>query len=393
MDVDSKTRKRIQNRVAQRTYRNRVKQRIHELEEQVERLQCTQTQSPAWWDLDPAFKSNMDISVSGTGDCQTTGNGNRNDHSAVSGDKNHPVGYLETSARLLPRHAWQCIPDIPEYTHGSASELPGDILSFSNLNALQFDSFAWDEDVQLVSPPESDPPTVTPASQNLPGLRRHSGCELLLPAPSLSESSPTTTTTTKPDADGTTDRYPATSAPLEERFAYVLRCARRSGFASFDALALQYYARDFAPASDLALEQRLSRRRQLPGLLAELRARAGTKSSSSSWSDWQRRGYQEEMLRAAEEICAGECLELRQRLGMGCSNNSNGVEESEEDGLSEVLQPNELRLEETLYGSLRWKSLTKSLVLLVGGGIQKQEFELEECIGSGIHVYATSLWC
>ncbi|KAK7954794.1 hypothetical protein PG988_015488 [Apiospora saccharicola] len=240
----------------------------------------------------------------------------------------------------------------------------GDLFSFSNLDSLPLGRLVWNENAQLVSPPESGSPTVTSATQLPVGLRRDSRCALLLSSlsPSLADSGATATATATAITDETeagttrtnmttTDRCPDLSAPLEERFAYVLRCARGAGFGSFDALALQYYARDFAPASDLALEQRLSRRRHLPGLLAELRARAGA-PSSSSWSDWQRRGYQEEMLRAAEEICAGECLELRQRMavgvGVGVGYNSNGgvVDDSEEDVLSVVLQPDELCLEE-----------------------------------------------
>jgi hypothetical protein len=85
------------------------------------------------------------------------------------------------------------------------------------------------------------------------------------------------------------------------------------GFDNFDAMALQYYARNFNAVSALATEQRLSRNRRLPDLLDELRTR------STTWNSWQRRGYQEEILKAAEEICVAECRALRQRASTGGS--------------------------------------------------------------------------
>ncbi|SPQ24143.1 572f3c0a-a4b0-4d84-b773-914d2d4e6420 [Thermothielavioides terrestris] len=103
-------------------------------------------------------------------------------------------------------------------------------------------------------------------------------------------------------------KIPGPHATVEDRFSYVLACARRVGFDwDFDALATQYYAHDFEPGSALALEQRLSRKRRLPTLLAQLR------QCSPTWSPGQRRGYQDETLRAAEEICARECIEFHKK--------------------------------------------------------------------------------
>jgi hypothetical protein len=86
-------------------------------------------------------------------------------------------------------------------------------------------------------------------------------------------------------------------ATVEERFEYVLNCGQRVGFDNFDTMALHYYTRNFNPTSALALEQRMSRNRRLPELLAELR------KQSTTWIPWQRRGYEDQTLKAAEEIC------------------------------------------------------------------------------------------
>lgn len=114
-------------------------------------------------------------------------------------------------------------------------------------------------------------------------------------------------TTTPPQWPENT--LPNTQTSVEEQFEYVLGCAQRAGFDSFDTMALHYYTRNFNPASAIALEQHLSRNRRLPELLAELR------KQSTNWNEWQRRGYQGETLKAAEEICSMEYSEFRKLEG------------------------------------------------------------------------------
>ncbi|KAI4210940.1 MAG: hypothetical protein LQ351_006259 [Letrouitia transgressa] len=98
---------------------------------------------------------------------------------------------------------------------------------------------------------------------------------------------------------------PGADATMEERFAYLMACARRVGFDGFDDLASRYYAMNFDHASVLALDQRMSRHRGLPMLLTELRQR------STQWMPWERRGYEDEILKSAEQLCASECEEFR----------------------------------------------------------------------------------
>ncbi|KAI9788274.1 MAG: hypothetical protein M1816_007040 [Peltula sp. TS41687] len=100
---------------------------------------------------------------------------------------------------------------------------------------------------------------------------------------------------------GDTARVPGGDATPEERFEYVLECAQRVGFNSFDASASQYYTVNFSDTSTLFHEQRLSRSRRLPEILAELRR------TSETWTPWERRGHQEEILKTAEQIFAAEC--------------------------------------------------------------------------------------
>ena len=116
----------------------------------------------------------------------------------------------------------------------------------------------------------------------------------------------------------------------------MLECARRVGLGwDFDELATQYYTSSFQPGSALALEQRLSRNRRLPGLLSQLR------QCLSTWGTSQRRGYEDESIKTAEQICVRELGEFfantqrhRDKVGEG---GSEGVEQREGDGGSDTL--------------------------------------------------------
>jgi hypothetical protein len=105
-------------------------------------------------------------------------------------------------------------------------------------------------------------------------------------------------------SDGDNDEalhIPAKAASAEDRIEYVMSCAKNVGFDSLDALIIAYYAQDFSQESAVSDEQRMSRHRGLPQVLAELR------QTSANWTQWERNGYEDEILRAAEGICAVEC--------------------------------------------------------------------------------------
>lgn len=120
----------------------------------------------------------------------------------------------------------------------------------------------------------------------------------------LNTSSPWGSVATVP-TETSEDCTTSQSSSVEDRFEYVLECARRVGFDNFDSMAAQYYASSFDPSSSLAMDQRVSRNRHLPALLSEIH------ENSTDWSAWERRGYQDEVLKVAETICAAECREFR----------------------------------------------------------------------------------
>lgn len=172
-------------------------------------------------------------------------------------------------------------------------------------------SGAWSQSPYLMSPASSRLGTVPPGSSGGGGgggIGSGGGSSTPGIFASSSHHSPWgsigTTATDRSDA-ADANMAPTSRSSLEDRFEYVLDCARQVGFDTFDSMAAQYYATNFEPSSSLAMDQRVSRNRHLPALLADLR------QNSADWSTWERRGYQDETLKAAEEICAAECRDFR----------------------------------------------------------------------------------
>jgi hypothetical protein len=98
------------------------------------------------------------------------------------------------------------------------------------------------------------------------------------------------------------------NAPLEDRFECIMAQVSAAGFDSFDAMASAYYTQTFNQSSSLAHEQRLSRKRGLPQVITDVHGAAG------QWSDWERNGFQEEILKTAESMLTSEGGSARQRL-------------------------------------------------------------------------------
>lgn len=95
----------------------------------------------------------------------------------------------------------------------------------------------------------------------------------------------------------------ATSA--EDRINLVLAQARAAGFCDLDSAWHEYYTAALPSESGLSVEQRLSRNRRLPGVIASL------SRSAQSWSAWERTGFQEELVNSAEAVLVSECRSFR----------------------------------------------------------------------------------
>ncbi|PHH77756.1 hypothetical protein CDD82_3374 [Ophiocordyceps australis] len=87
---------------------------------------------------------------------------------------------------------------------------------------------------------------------------------------------------------------------LDQRIESVLTQAEAVGFDSFDQLATAYYCSTFAEPSPLATNQHQSRRRRLPRLVSDVFRATG------QWTPWERRGFHDEVLKAAEALLRAE---------------------------------------------------------------------------------------
>ncbi len=90
--------------------------------------------------------------------------------------------------------------------------------------------------------------------------------------------------------------------PLGRRLQYVLDRINRIGFGNFDMVASAYYGGNFGESSPLADEQRISRNRRLPNVLLDIFRAA------NEWSEWERRGLHEEVLKQTERMLVPECI-------------------------------------------------------------------------------------
>ncbi|KAI0506711.1 hypothetical protein F5B22DRAFT_441056 [Xylaria bambusicola] len=359
--TDRRTKKRIQNRVAQRTYRTRIKQRLHDLQQQVQQLQQ---------------KEGEQQHITRPRDVETDDSGNEGvayftsfnqtpDTAPVRGHRREPSSLGVTSQdvsgiKSMSSDGWTGIPgqshmwnsgtgfvyspmpvrtrpplDLSsETTVGPISppklpldfsnnviyhstchrEAPPDALAFSRgddnsqhqiHNRIE-NIYEMGEHGKLCHSQDFNSPHLSPWNHILEpkgtsdasiATTRH------IPNTTDAGSYPDGTPNAPPQWAGTW--LQSHQKTMEEQFEYILSCAQRVGFDSFDTMALHYYTQSFHPASAVSLEQRLSRNHRLPELLEEL------KKQSTKWSPLQRRGYQDATLKAAEEMCALECSEFQ----------------------------------------------------------------------------------
>ncbi|KXH41041.1 hypothetical protein CNYM01_04556 [Colletotrichum nymphaeae SA-01] len=100
----------------------------------------------------------------------------------------------------------------------------------------------------------------------------------------------------------------ASTTSLCERLSCLRHCAKLLGFSSLDAVLSLYYTADLSESPALSNEQSTSRERRLPTLLSEIREHFNT------WNRWEQSGFIDEMLRGAECFYAEEVKQGRSDL-------------------------------------------------------------------------------
>ncbi|KAJ5133213.1 hypothetical protein N7526_004578 [Penicillium atrosanguineum] len=95
---------------------------------------------------------------------------------------------------------------------------------------------------------------------------------------------------------------------LNDRLECVMERVIDSGFENFDVLVTAYYNGIFAESSPLAYEQRLSRTRRLPKVIADVC------HAADQWDSWERRGLQEEIVKTTENFLSSEGDDAQRNL-------------------------------------------------------------------------------
>ena len=93
-----------------------------------------------------------------------------------------------------------------------------------------------------------------------------------------------------------------------ERLNLLVECSRRLGFSNLDEALSLYYTSDLSKSAMMSHERSLDRVRQLPSFLSSIR------EHSKDWPSWERTSYVRETLRSAEDIYAEECRSARMNL-------------------------------------------------------------------------------
>jgi hypothetical protein len=126
------------------------------------------------------------------------------------------------------------------------------------------------------------------------------------------------TTLSRPGEDTQLD----TSASTGDRLLHVLKAVTAAGFDSLDDAVVAYYVESMKDNERLRQEQRLSRIRRLPVLLKELHLAA------QGWGQWQRRAFQEQIIKSTEEIVITELEDHLAAMQSDCRNSSCNPEQT-----------------------------------------------------------------
>ncbi|KYK57386.1 hypothetical protein DCS_04395 [Drechmeria coniospora] len=143
----------------------------------------------------------------------------------------------------------------------------------------------------------------SPTTENSFSMPDFQNVDDILDLSSTNESSSITwkPTTVQPIGDASpSTSMTQTPNSLEERIEAAIENLESLGFSSLESFSEAYYTATFDETSPLAAEQRLSRKRRLPRLMANVL------DAAQSWDPWERRGLNEEVLRTAESLLLDE---------------------------------------------------------------------------------------
>lgn len=102
-------------------------------------------------------------------------------------------------------------------------------------------------------------------------------------------------------------------------------------FNNFDDLVTAYYTGTFEQSSQLSNEQRMSRKRRLPGVISDL------VRSAEQWSTQERCGFDDELLKATEAMLISENNKANDAMQSGITELLDAVDNGTELPIAETL--------------------------------------------------------
>ncbi|KAL1880161.1 hypothetical protein Daus18300_001524 [Diaporthe australafricana] len=337
-------RRRIQNRIAQRNHRQKVKERVAEEKDRLAREQAVE-QASHHAHLGLSSRSSTAGSVSSNSSITNypihplhTNGGfphNQHHHSArlsqspiqVPGARLQPPGIMNgfgddmnkgwiPDPTLLPTPDGDLAAFANEYLNMSCScnsmtgpcaqhreEMRVQFMSFMSspqnqqgMHNPKKNSFATGmEDVlleKLMQPPMPSPPLFPEMQTPMDSSRQTNGASAFRRGTVGSQGSGSVSS-----GDAANSAAAATNT---SRFKAILTFVRAAGFPDFDSMVTSYYTSTFQKNSVAELAQRSSRGRKLANVLENLQ------ESSSKWTVWESRGYRERIVESAQGIYTQE---------------------------------------------------------------------------------------
>ncbi|RGP69726.1 basic-leucine zipper transcription factor [Fusarium sporotrichioides] len=272
---DPNERRKIQNRIAQKKHRQKMKRRIEELETKVN----NQCQTSNW--TNGQLRT---INHAPTDSCQEQQFLDNTDFGLMLEDD---LLYRELSASLdsAGLTAVAQMHDSPRLNQQQRlSDMHSSPTSSSNIAQR---GLAINGDQSSASNALSSLCLVPGSSEGSPPTRQHDS----LGTSTMQPLRPSGMTLCSQDLR---DMAP------EDRMSRILKVIQDAGYKDMDSFMTEYYVGDFDASSHVSAVQRQSRSRRLRGFLEQLRVGA------ESWSDYEAHDYQDEISKSAEAIYAKE---------------------------------------------------------------------------------------
>ncbi|KAI0543754.1 hypothetical protein F4679DRAFT_590186 [Xylaria curta] len=288
--LDPVSRKRVQNRIAQRNYRKNLKNRIEKLEWQAALMSSGQLLPVHGMPNTPTYE-NVPSSLAIPALARRS---RRYDSGPASPTAvpNFDISDLDVDTVAL-----------------SFSPPSGNVYEIGNDSESAASTSNPRDDVDECNYAFPDMPTsclsiaLEDIDKNLPTPQPTPAQQ---PADMMTCDIPSGCTCSESPRDGKIDKLKATPADhgsmsLVDNIQTVLSATHHAGFDSLESFVSLYYTSDLKSSPNIANARRLSRNRGLPSILVDIRR------SMPSWTEWEKQRYKDEVLRSAEDILKTEC--------------------------------------------------------------------------------------